>query len=44
VLEQLNWLFHGFDIYTLETEAESIGIDTPEDVALLEHLLSLADS
>lgn len=43
VLEQLTWLYHGFAIYTIETEADSIGIDTPEDVALLEHLLSLAD-
>lgn len=43
MLEQLNWLYHGYDIYTLETESESIGIDTPEDVALLEHLLSLAE-
>lgn len=43
VLEQLNWLYHGYIVHALETEVESIGIDTPEDVSLLEHILSLAD-
>ncbi len=43
MLEQLNWLYHGYVVHALETEVESIGIDTPEDVNLLEHILSLAD-
>ena len=43
LLEQLNWLYHGHAIHALETDVESIGIDTPEDVALLEHILGLAD-
>ncbi|MDX1478734.1 MAG: 3-deoxy-manno-octulosonate cytidylyltransferase [Saprospiraceae bacterium] len=43
LLEQLNWLYHGHAIHALETEVESIGIDTPEDVSLLEHILNLAD-
>ena len=41
-LEQLNWLYHGYPIHALETEVESFGVDTPEDVALLEHILGLA--
>lgn len=32
-LEQLRWLTHGFAIRTAETELETIGIDTPDDVA-----------
>lgn len=44
LLEQLNWLYHGYPIYALETEVESLGIDTAEDVALLEHILGLADN
>ncbi len=43
LLEQLNWLYHGYTIHVQETDVESIGIDTPEDVALLEHILGLAD-
>jgi 3-deoxy-manno-octulosonate cytidylyltransferase (CMP-KDO synthetase) len=31
-LEQLRWLEHGYRIQTAETEVETIGIDTPEDV------------
>lgn len=31
-LEQLRWLTHGFSIRTAETNVETIGIDTPEDV------------
>jgi 3-deoxy-manno-octulosonate cytidylyltransferase (CMP-KDO synthetase) len=42
-LEQLNWLVNGFNIYAHETELESIGVDTPEDAQLIEHLLSLAE-
>jgi 3-deoxy-manno-octulosonate cytidylyltransferase (CMP-KDO synthetase) len=38
-LEQLNWLFHGIPVYATETEFESIGIDTPEDLAFLEKML-----
>ncbi len=32
-LEQLRWLEHGFKIITAVTELETIGIDTPADVA-----------
>ena len=42
-LEQLNWLHHGYVVHALETDIESLGIDTAEDVSLLEHILSLAD-
>lgn len=38
-LEQLRWLENGFDIYVDETEFESIGVDVPEDVALIEQKL-----
>lgn len=40
-LEQLNWLSNGYPIHTLETEYESIGVDTREDANLVEHILSL---
>lgn len=42
-LEQLNWLYHGYQIHALETEYESLGIDTPEDLAMLEKMLELAN-
>ncbi len=32
-LEQLRWLYHGYKIATIETDAETPNIDTPEDVA-----------
>ena len=38
-LEQLRWLENGFEIYVDETEFESIGVDVPEDVALIERRL-----
>lgn len=41
-LEQLNWLYHGYAVHAVETEYESIGIDTPEDLALLEKMLELS--
>lgn len=31
-LEQLRWLYAGFDIYTMETTHNSMGIDTPNDL------------
>ncbi|HLF64522.1 MAG TPA: 3-deoxy-manno-octulosonate cytidylyltransferase [Saprospiraceae bacterium] len=42
-LEQLNWLYHGYPIHAIETEFESLGIDTPEDLALLEKMLELSN-
>lgn len=36
-LEQLRWLSHGFHIHTAETEYESFGIDSPEDLENIAH-------
>ena len=33
-LEQLRWLEHGYRIRTVETDIETIGIDTPADLEL----------
>jgi len=33
LLEQLRWLYHGFDIYMEETHFERFSIDTPEDLS-----------
>ncbi|MCH7921535.1 MAG: 3-deoxy-manno-octulosonate cytidylyltransferase [Nitrospinae bacterium] len=39
-LEQLRALAHGYTIKVVETEHDSIGVDTPEDVALVEAILA----
>jgi 3-deoxy-manno-octulosonate cytidylyltransferase (CMP-KDO synthetase) len=38
-LEQLRWLENGFKIGIALTDMETIGIDTPEDVAKIQHFL-----
>lgn len=38
-LEQLRWLEHGFRIRVAETDIETIGIDTPADLARAERFL-----
>lgn len=43
-LEQLNWLYHGIEIRTLETDVETIDINTPEDLEILEKILAIADN
>lgn len=42
-LEQLRWLENGYAISVRETERANIGIDTPEDLAKAEQLLSQAN-
>ena len=38
-LEQLRALENGYQIRVVETEYDSIGVDTPEDVARVEAIL-----
>lgn len=38
-LEQLRWLENGYKIKVALTEFETIGIDTPEDLKKIEHLI-----
>lgn len=40
-LEQLRWLDHGYVIRVGETQVETIGIDTPEDLARAEEFLRM---
>lgn len=31
-LEQLRWLDHGYEIYVMDTDYQSVSVDTPEDI------------
>lgn len=39
-LEQLRWLEHGFDIFTIETTYESLAVDVPADIAKIEEMIN----
>ena len=39
-LEQLRWLENGYGIKVCQTEADNLGIDTPEDLAAAEQYLA----
>jgi 3-deoxy-D-manno-octulosonate cytidylyltransferase len=38
-LEQLRWLEAGYDIWVAQASSDSIGVDTPEDLARVEEIL-----
>lgn len=38
-LEQLRWLENGFKINLIETDVETFGIDSPEDLEKIQHLI-----
>ena len=38
-LEQLRWLFYGFQIRCVETDYDGFGVDTPEDLEALNRLI-----
>lgn len=40
-LEQLRWLENGFKIQTIETQIETIGIDTPDDLEKAQQYLTM---
>lgn len=37
-LEQLRWLDHGYEIYVMDTDYQSVSVDTPEDIKKIELL------
>ena len=38
MLEQLRWLQHGFQIKLIETQHETVGIDSPSDLEKIKKL------